>query len=62
MQALFDLPVILRESSVNSRKHLDDALRHIRALSNLNQPVDKWDTPLIFLMSSKLQLTSVQNM
>lgn len=41
MQSLFDLPRVSRESSVSMRKLLDDALRHIRALTVLDQPVDK---------------------
>lgn len=41
MQALFDLPGVSRDSSSSMRKLFDDVLRHIRALSVLEQPTDK---------------------
>ncbi|XP_051169750.1 uncharacterized protein LOC127287070 [Leptopilina boulardi] len=54
MTALFDLTSPNKESPSCLRNMLDSILRHTRALTVLGQPVEKWDTPLIYLIASKL--------
>lgn len=54
IQALFDLPIISKESCVNLRKLIDDVQQHLCALTKLEQPVQTWDTLLIHLITPKL--------
>lgn len=54
MQAIFELTTVSKESFVELRNLLDNILRHIGALTVLGEPTDKWDTPLIYLVVSKL--------
>lgn len=52
IQALFELPGVTKETGL--RNLLDDTLRHVRALTVLKQPTEIWDTPLIYLITTKL--------
>ena len=52
VKALFDIPVISKEFSIRSL--LDNLQKRIRALRALDQPVDHWDTLLIFIIKDKL--------
>ncbi|XP_077275276.1 uncharacterized protein LOC143904452 [Temnothorax americanus] len=54
IRALFDLPVISKESSTQLRSLVDAALRHTRALHALGQPTKSWDALLFHLLTSKL--------
>jgi len=54
IQALLDLPVLLKESCVGLRKLIDDIQQHLCALAKLEQPVQTWDTLLIHLITPKL--------
>jgi hypothetical protein len=54
VQLLFEQPKLSVESADALRALLDTTLKHIRALGPLEQPVDTWDTLLIFLLTSKL--------
>ncbi|XP_060536764.1 uncharacterized protein LOC132708412 [Cylas formicarius] len=54
MKNLFDLAPVPRESHVATRKLIDTIQRNTRALQNLNEPVNHWDTPIIFVTISKL--------
>ena len=51
-QALFEIPHVSNELSIRSL--LDHVQKRIRALKALNQPVDQWDTLLIFIIREKL--------
>ena len=42
------------KSAVGLRNLLDNVLRHVRALEVLKQPTEFWDTPLVYLITSKL--------
>lgn len=53
VQALFDLQTVQRESSVNLRKLLDSTNTNLRILGQLGEPVDKWDTLVVHLVSNK---------
>lgn len=51
---LFEMPSITKESYPNLRKLIDNVVRNLRALTSLQQPVDHWDTLLIYLIAQKL--------
>ncbi len=55
---LFEIQPITKESHTALRKLIDSVLRNIRALESLEQPVDKWDTVLIYLVVQKLDNTT----
>ncbi|XP_045455426.1 uncharacterized protein LOC123665124 [Melitaea cinxia] len=54
LNSLFKIGSIQKESSVGLRNLIDTINKNLRALSNLGQPVQYWDTLIIFMMSSKL--------
>lgn len=58
VKAIFDLPNITKESHASLRTFLDSITKNLRALETLEQPVDKWDTILLYLFSIKLDVTS----
>lgn len=58
VQAIFELPSINKESSVNLRNLLDGVLRHVTALKVLEQPTSHWDTLLIYLINTKLDINT----
>ncbi|XP_062537650.1 uncharacterized protein LOC134205969 [Armigeres subalbatus] len=59
-RALYDLPVLKRESSQELHNLVDDYQRHVKALGKLNEPIQYWDTPLINLLSYKLDPTTLR--
>lgn len=58
VKALFDMQSLNKESHIGLRQILDSVNKHLRALESLKEPVDKWDTLLIFLLCSKLDNTT----
>lgn len=58
VKGLFELQGALKESHNNLRKLLDTFVTHYRCLKNLGQPVEHWDTLLIYLISNKLDLAT----
>lgn len=58
IRALFELPVIQKDSSTQLRSLVDNALKHTRALHALGQPTDSWDALLFHLITSKLDRNS----
>ncbi|XP_075217879.1 uncharacterized protein LOC142322684 [Lycorma delicatula] len=58
VKALFDIPKIESESCVNLRSLLDSTNIHLRALKTLKQPTDLWDTLLVHLLTSKLDINT----
>ncbi|CAG9135002.1 unnamed protein product [Plutella xylostella] len=54
VQALFNVEPIQRESSQALRNVIDVTNKNLRALSSLGEPVDNWDTLIIFIMTKKL--------
>jgi len=55
---LFDTPPILKESAEMLRALSDNFQKHLRVLQQLKEPVDKWDTLIIYLVTSKLDSTT----
>lgn len=58
LRSLFDMPSINKTCHSELRKYLDTIQKNIRALKGLNEPVDYWDTILVFLLNLKLDLNS----
>lgn len=58
VKALFDSPQIKGECYKELRKLLDNVNKNLRVLQALGQEIDKWDTPLIYLVTSKLDPTT----
>lgn len=54
LNALFSVKQFPRESERSLRFLIDHVTKHLRALSSLGQPTDKWDILLIFILCSKL--------
>lgn len=55
---VFELPVVVKDSHVSLRCFLDNFQKNFRALKNLDEPVDEWNTVLIYLLTSKLDINS----
>nr|CAI5822893.1 unnamed protein product [Callosobruchus analis] len=60
IKAIFELPIALKESHSNLRQILDGIQKHLRALDVLNLPVNQWDALLIYLITSKLDNTTLR--
>lgn len=54
VQAVFNLNSINKESSKSLRHIVDTINKNLRALSTLGQPVQHWDTLIIYIITSKL--------
>ncbi|XP_075990153.1 uncharacterized protein LOC142985792 [Anticarsia gemmatalis] len=54
VQALFNIQPIKHESSKSLRYVIDTTNKNLRALSTLGQPVQHWDTLVIYIGTSKL--------
>ncbi|XP_063994473.1 uncharacterized protein LOC135172025 [Diachasmimorpha longicaudata] len=53
-ELLQEYPALSRETPEALGHLVDTFYQHTRALSNLKQPVDQWDLPLIYLIQSKI--------
>ncbi|XP_031356656.1 uncharacterized protein LOC116180686 [Photinus pyralis] len=58
IKALFELPVVTRESHDNFRNMLDSILQHTRALKAMGRPVEGYDDFLIYLITSKFPFST----
>ncbi|XP_058840849.1 uncharacterized protein LOC131696319 [Topomyia yanbarensis] len=58
--ALYDLPPVKRENPPEIQGLADDFHRHVRALAKLGESVYYWDTPLVNLLSYKLDPTTLR--
>ncbi|KAJ8952278.1 hypothetical protein NQ318_007446, partial [Aromia moschata] len=54
LKQIFDLPALYKENAVALRKLLDNFIKHTRALKNLGEQTDTWNSILIYLLSNKL--------
>ncbi|KAJ8944541.1 hypothetical protein NQ318_009704 [Aromia moschata] len=61
VKALFNLPAVSKESHVFLRSLLDKLNNHLRALRVLEQPVDKWDVLIIYMVTNKLDNITLIN-
>ncbi|XP_031339598.1 uncharacterized protein LOC116168083 [Photinus pyralis] len=51
VKALFNVEKLQVESSSGLRKLVDSVAKHLRALKTLNEPVETWDTLVIYMIS-----------
>lgn len=58
LKALFSIEPITRESYKALRYLIDQVSKNLRALDTLGLPTDQWDVLVIFMMSSKLDVTT----
>lgn len=58
LKALFNMDPLVRESHKAIRYLIDHFLKNLRALENLDQPIDKWDVLINFIICSKLDLVT----
>lgn len=56
VKAIFELNNVQRDSITSLRELSDGLVKHLRALKNLKEPVDNWDTLIIYLISSKFDI------
>ena len=54
VRALFDLPQVVKESAGALRTLSDELCKNLRALRNLGEPVESWDTLLVEMVINKL--------
>lgn len=54
LKSLFSIQPLVRESDRSLRFLVDHVTKNLRALASLDQPTDKWDVLLIYMLSSKL--------
>ncbi|XP_055522717.1 uncharacterized protein LOC129716899 [Wyeomyia smithii] len=59
-RGLYELPSIRRESAQDLNTLVDDYQRHVKALGKLGEPVASWNTPLVYILTSKLDPATVR--
>ncbi|XP_072403251.1 uncharacterized protein [Diabrotica undecimpunctata] len=60
VKALFNLDVKTCESSKILRSLTDSISKHLKALKQLNQPTEHWDTLIIYIVTSKLDIKTAR--
>lgn len=58
VKALFELSLVTKDSHTSLRDLSDSMSQHLRALESLGQPVNSWDSLLIYLCASELDIAS----
>lgn len=56
VKCLFELAVVGKNTLVDLRNLVDTIQKNLRALKSLKEPVDTWDTLLLYMFSNKLDL------
>lgn len=59
LNSLFNVKQLPRESERSLRFLVDHVTKNLRALASLGQPTDKWDVLIIFMLSAKLDATTL---
>ncbi|XP_055604931.1 uncharacterized protein LOC129753161 [Uranotaenia lowii] len=59
-RGLYNLPPIQHESAQDLNILVDDFQRHVKALGKLGEPIEHWDTPLIFILTNKLDSATIR--
>lgn len=59
LKSLFDIHPVARESDRSLRFLVDHVTKNLRALSSLGQPTEHWDTLIIHIMTSKLDIRTL---
>lgn len=58
IRALFDIPVVEKESASMLRKVVDETRKHLQALRALSRPTDDWDDVIVHLIATKIDPTT----
>ncbi|XP_029054585.2 uncharacterized protein LOC114881866 [Osmia bicornis bicornis] len=58
LSALMDMPFLKKESATELRSFANEAQRIVRALSNLQIPVDRWDVWFLYILAARLDSDS----
>lgn len=58
VKRIFELPTMTKENHSVLRKIIDTFQKHFRSLQSLGQPVEQWDTLLIYIINNKLDFHS----
>ncbi|XP_045462033.1 uncharacterized protein LOC123672092 [Harmonia axyridis] len=53
IKALFDVKPVIKENSAGLRNVYDEINKNLKALETLGQPVNHWDSLIIYILSSK---------
>lgn len=53
LRAIFEHPILNKESFINLRDLYDEITKHLRALKSLGEKTESWDRLIIYIMSSK---------
>ncbi|XP_053690788.1 uncharacterized protein LOC128739335 [Sabethes cyaneus] len=61
LKRLYDLPAVKQESATRLHSLIDDFQRHVRALAKLGEAVQHWDTPLVNMLSYKLDPSTLRS-
>lgn len=56
MKGLVDINPLYKKSHVSLKQFIDGIQTHTRALESLQEPVNKWDTILIYILGNKLDI------
>ncbi|XP_055584947.1 uncharacterized protein LOC129737809 [Uranotaenia lowii] len=59
-RGLYNVPPIQHESAQYLNTMVDDFQRHFKALGKLGEPIEHWDTPLIFILTNKLDAATIR--
>ncbi|CAG9796466.1 unnamed protein product [Diatraea saccharalis] len=54
--SLFNIEPMTRESSVNLKRLIDQVNKNLRSLEFLGEPIDHWDTLLIYIITQKFDV------
>ncbi|XP_055527263.1 uncharacterized protein LOC129719872 [Wyeomyia smithii] len=60
IRTLYDLPSVKQESATRLHNLVDNFQRHVRALAKLGELVQHWDTPLVNILSYKLDPSTLR--
>lgn len=56
VKALFSMSAVYKESPAQIRKLIDTVLKNLRALKTLGEPTESWDTLIIHIITTKLDV------
>ncbi|XP_030761095.1 uncharacterized protein LOC115886162 [Sitophilus oryzae] len=61
IKVIFNIQAFSKESSKTLRNIIDTLSKHLKALKQLNQPAEHWDTLIIYIVTSKLDTGTIRD-
>lgn len=61
LKVIFNIYINGRGSSESIRSVIDSLSKHLKALKHLNQPTEAWDTLIIYIITSKLDISTARD-